>query len=52
MSANEIKSFEDFWKLLMNFFQAIIDFMKSAFGGKIDVGSTNTVYYDSITFVG
>ena len=49
MSANEIKSFEDLWKELMSFFDAILKFLKTAFGGKVDVGATETLNYEDIT---
>ena len=50
MSNHEIVTFETFWKKLMGFFDAILTFLKKAFGGKVDVGATSTLNYDNITF--
>ncbi len=50
MSASEIKSFEDIWAKLMEFFDAIVKFIKKALGIKIDVGATESLYIDNITF--
>ncbi len=50
MSKNEIMTFEAFWKKLMGFFDAILTFFKKAFGGKVDVGATETLNYDNVTF--
>ena len=49
MSAGEIKTFEEFWAKLMSFFDAILTFFKRAFGGKVDVGATETLNYENIT---
>lgn len=49
MSANEIMSFEAFWAKLMEFFDAILKFLKKAFGGKVDVGATETLNYENFT---
>ena len=48
MSKNEIMTFEAFWQKLMGFFDAILTFLKSAFGGKVDVGATDTLNYENI----
>ena len=50
MSKNEIMTFEAFWDKLMGFFDAIITFLKKAFGGKVDVGATETLNFESIVF--
>lgn len=51
MSANEIKSFEDLWKKIMDIFYAILDFFRGALEKpEVNVGS-NTVKFDSIDSV-
>lgn len=50
MSNNEIITFEQFWEKLMGFFDAILTFIKKALGIKIDIGATETINIDNVTF--
>lgn len=50
MSNSEIKTFEDLWQKLMEFFDAILKFIKKAIGGgSIDVGATSDLEFGNIT---
>lgn len=50
MSNSEIKTFEEFWAKLMKFFDEIVKFIKKALGVKIDVGATESLNIDNVTF--
>ena len=44
MSASEIKSFEDFWKMFTAMFYEVIAFIRKAFDLDDKIGNINPVY--------